>query len=168
MLIKKINTTLKNPSIQLEHEKKLFLSKKFILILDRLKFIETHYEIESKIWLYSNKNVDLKHKSSIIVMKKEEMKSLIDLKIISIKEKLLEKDFLKQIEMLWNCVSSKKFFSPRGFYIELLFKTILVEKYFLIKLLKYSLICKFYTIPEDILTARFVFLMEQVKKRMHG
>jgi len=168
LLIKKINTTLKNPSIQLEHEKKLFLSKKFILILDRLKFIETHYEIESKIWLYSNKNVDLKHKSSIIVMKKEEMKSLIDLKIISIKEKLLEKDFLKQIEMLWNCVSSKKFFSPRGFYIELLFKTILVEKYFLIKLLKYSLICKFYTIPEDILTARFVFFMEQVKKRMHG
>ena len=74
LLIKKINTTLKNPSIQLEHEKKLFLSKKFILILDRLKFIETHYEIESKIWLYSNKNVDLKHKSSIIVMKKEEMK----------------------------------------------------------------------------------------------
>jgi len=108
--------------------KNKFIHKKSHLFFDQMHSKEGQYDIESKIWLYSNKKIDNKYKMSVILSKKEEFGILLNFSLEAIQKNIVRQNLYPHFYKIMMHILSKVFVFPRGFYLEIACKCMEILK----------------------------------------
>jgi len=148
-------------------EKKYFIHKKSKFFFDQMQWTEGQYGIESKISLYSNKQIDNKYKMSVFLIKKEELGILFNFNLEAMQKNIVCQNFYPHFYKITMHLLNKFFVFPRGFYLEIVCKSMEILKsnqnastakfFFRLTLLKH----RFNFFLHTYLTARLFFLIER-------